>query len=96
MIYSEWNIFKTISFNICVYLGSQNHNQDNEHTIIPKLPKVFLPLPDSFILPFLCSPFSPGNRPVCFLSVCISLHYLKFYVNGIRQYVLFFCLAFFH
>ena len=41
-----------------------------------------------FVIPLTC-PSSPRQPLICFLSLEISLYFLKFSVNGISNYVLF-------
>lgn len=54
--------------------------------------------PESFLM-FCCNPYAPITSVprqllICFLSLCVSFHFLELYVDGIIQCLLFLCQAF--
>lgn len=61
-----------------------NQNQDNEHSITAK--SFLMVLSESSLL----SLSQPRATLICFLALEINEHFLEFYINSIRQHVVFF------
>ena len=75
-------MYNVIGFHISIYLWHHYYSQDNKHIYHSKsLCPCMFPFPS--ILPL----FIPRQLFICFLSQQINFNFLKFYINGVLQYV---------
>lgn len=82
-----------INFDIFVCQGNHQNNQDNKHIHCPEVPSCpFIILSFSLFLPLYV--YVPSQPLICFLSLEVSVHFLEFYINELRVYILFCMVSF--
>lgn len=75
--------YDLLSFNKCIFQWNYHHNQGTNHfDNTQMIPCASLQSNPSF---------TPGSRQllICFMSLCISLHFLKRYIYSMIQYISF-------